>query len=103
MLCWLAMLEERTRQSQNTLNATIYSGQIFKMMQERIQAQISLNYSGLTSTLLQIPVNGVVCRAKWKIQVALSLMCRRGEFAFCYRPAINICLFIKQNQSYENE
>lgn len=59
----VSMLEGRTRQSQNTLDATVYLG-LFKTMQECIQAQITLYHSGARSTSLQIPVNGVVCCAR---------------------------------------
>lgn len=49
----------------------------------------------------------VETHVRWDIQVGtvggLSFMGRRGELAFCYRPAINSWLFIKQNHSYENE
>lgn len=40
---------------------------------------------------------------RWKIQVGPSFTCRRGESACRHTPAITICLFIKQNQSDENE
>lgn len=116
MLGWSAIIQERAGRTHNTLDGTLYNEFFFSSLVtfftcqvsiiyivvllsaqagQHVRSQIGFKHSGSTGTPLKMPFNKAVW---WKIQVRIV-----GGRAFCYRPAIKMCLCIKQNHSNENE